>query len=61
MSFRLVPDLMALTLDDLERRNSPNRNVISPKFGRYRSGLQYINVMKIRQYTFCSGNVGQRI
>ena len=28
MSFRLVPNLM--TLDDLDRRNSPNRRVISP-------------------------------
>jgi len=28
MSFRLVPNSM--TLDDLERRNSPNRRVISP-------------------------------
>ena len=28
MSFRLVPNSM--TLDDLERRNSPNRLVISP-------------------------------
>ena len=27
MSFRLVPNLV--TLDDLERRNSPNRRVIS--------------------------------
>jgi len=28
MSFRLVPN--SVTLDDLERRNSPNRGVISP-------------------------------
>jgi len=28
MSFRLVPN--SVTLDDLERRNSPNRRVISP-------------------------------
>jgi len=28
MSFRLV--LNSVTLDDLERRNSPNRRVISP-------------------------------
>jgi len=28
MSFRLVPNSM--TLDDLERRNSPNRRVILP-------------------------------
>jgi len=29
MSFRLVPN--SVTLDDLERRNSTNRSVISPK------------------------------
>ena len=28
MSFRLVPN--SATLDDFERRNSPNRRVISP-------------------------------
>ena len=28
MSFRLLPN--SVTLDDLERRNSPNRRVISP-------------------------------
>ena len=28
MSFRLVPN--SVTLDDLERRNSPSRGVISP-------------------------------
>jgi len=28
MSFRLVPN--SVTLDDLERRNIPNRSVISP-------------------------------
>jgi len=28
MSFRLVPN--TVTLDDLERRNSPDRSVISP-------------------------------
>ena len=28
MSFRFVPN--SVTLDDLERRNSPNRRVISP-------------------------------
>jgi len=28
MSFRLIPN--SVTLDDLERRNSPNRSVISP-------------------------------
>jgi len=36
MSFWLVPN--SVTLDDLERRNSPNRSVISPNsvaFGAY--------------------------
>ena len=36
MSFRLVPN--SVTLDDLERCNSPNRRVISPNsvaFGAY--------------------------
>ena len=36
MSFRLVPN--SVTLDDLERRNSPNRRVIltnSVAFGAY--------------------------
>jgi len=28
MSFRLVPN--SVTLDDLERRNNPNRRVVSP-------------------------------
>jgi len=28
MSFRLVPN--SVTLDDLERRNSPSRSVLSP-------------------------------
>ena len=28
MSFQLVPN--SVTLDDLERRNSPNRHLISP-------------------------------
>ena len=31
MSFRLVPN--SVTLDDLERRNSPNRRIISVAFG----------------------------
>ena len=33
MSFRLVPK--SVTLDDLERRNSPNRHVISPNSVAY--------------------------
>jgi len=53
MSFRLVPN--SVTLDDLERHNSPNRSVVLPKsvaFGAdyYKSGWRYTD-------TFCSGNV----
>jgi len=33
MSFRLVPNLV--TLDDLERRNSPNRRVMSPNLAAF--------------------------
>ena len=33
MSFRLVPN--SVTLDDLERRNSPNPRVISPNSVAY--------------------------
>jgi len=40
MSFRLVPNLV--TLDDLERRNSPNRHVISPKSVDF--GADYVMV-----------------
>jgi len=36
MSFRLVPN--SVTLDDLERRNSPNRCVISPNSVDYGAG-----------------------
>jgi len=35
MSFRLVPN--SVTLDDLERRNSPNRRVISPNSVAFRT------------------------
>ena len=42
MSFRLVPNLV--TLDDLERRNSYIRSVISRfiEFGRFRDGLRKV-------------------
>ena len=46
MSFRLVPN--SVTLDDLERRNSHIRIVISPNsvaFGEY-----WLKWLKIRQY-----------
>jgi len=42
MSFRVVPN--SVTLDDLERRNSPNRGVISPNSVGF--GADYINVVK---------------
>ena len=42
MSFRLVPNSM--TLDDLERRNSPNRRVISPNL--IASGADYVKVVE---------------
>jgi len=42
MSFRLVPN--TVTLDDLERRNSPNRHVISPNFVAF--GADYVKVVE---------------
>jgi len=52
MSFRLVPN--SVILDELERRNSPDRSVISPNSVAFafrdrlrRSGWRYTN-------TFCS-------
>jgi len=58
MSFRLVPN--SVTLDDLERRNSPNRLVISPNLVVF--GTYYVKVVEDTPIvTFCSGNVGQRI
>ena len=42
MSFRLVPN--SVTLDDLERRNSPNGRVISPNAVAFRADyLKSIN------------------
>ena len=47
MNFRLVPKSM--TLNDLERCNSPNRRVISPNSVAF--GADYVKVwLKIRQY-----------
>ena len=43
MSFRLV--LNSVTLDDLERRNSPNRRVISPNSVAFRP--DYVKVVEI--------------
>jgi len=45
MSFRLVPN--SLTLDDLERRNSPNRSVISPNSVAFRA--DYVKVIEDTQ------------
>ena len=42
MSFRLVTNLV--TLDDLERRNSPNRRVISPNSVAF--GADYVKVVE---------------
>jgi len=46
MSFRLVPN--SVTLDDLERRNSPNRSVISPNSVAF--GADYVKVVEDTQY-----------
>jgi len=42
MSFRLVPN--SVTLDDLERRNSPIRRVISPNSVAF--GADYVKVVE---------------
>jgi len=42
MSFRLVPN--SATLNDLERRNSPNRSIISPNSVAFRT--DYVNVVE---------------
>ena len=42
MSFRLVPK--SVTLNDLERRNSPNRRVISPNSVAF--GADYVKVVE---------------
>ena len=42
MSFRLVP--ISVTLGDLERRDSPNRRVISPNSVAF--GAHYVKVVK---------------
>ena len=46
MSFRLVPN--SVTLDDLERCNSPNRRLILPNSVAF--GADYVKWLKIRQY-----------
>ena len=58
MSFRLVSN--SVTLDDLERRNSPSRRrVISPNLVAF--GTDYVKVVEDTPAAFCIGNVGQRI
>ena len=42
MSFRLVPN--SVTMDDLERRNSTNRHVISPNLVAF--GADYVKVVE---------------
>ena len=42
MSFRLVPN--SVTLDDLERRNSPNGGLISPNSVAF--GTDYVKVVE---------------
>jgi len=42
MSFRLIPN--SVILDDLERRNSPNRRVISPNSVAF--GTDYVKVVE---------------
>ena len=42
MSFRLVPN--SVILDDLEKRNSPNRRVISPNSVDF--GTDYVKVVQ---------------
>ena len=59
MSFRLVPN--SVTLNDLERRNSPNGRLISPNSAVFGAG--YVKVVEdtpILPAVDC-GNVGQRI
>jgi len=57
MGFRLVQKLV--TLNDLERRNSPNLRVISPKYGSFEDGLRESSLRYID--TFCGKIVGQSI
>jgi len=42
MSFRLLPN--SVTLEDLERRNSPNRRVVSPNSVAF--GTDYVKVIE---------------
>ena len=53
MSFRLVSN--SVTLDELERRNSSNRRVISTNLVAF--GADYVRYTS----TICNGNVGHRV
>jgi len=53
MSFRLVPN--SVTFDDLERRNSPSRRVISPKSGSI--GADYVQDAQLSQRDRAAGCV----
>jgi len=44
MGFRLVPH--SVTLDDLERRNSPNHRIISPNSVHVAFGTDYVKVVE---------------
>ena len=57
MSFRLVPS--SATLNDLERRYSPNQCIISPNSVAFAGG--YVKVVEDTPIRFCGRNVGQRI
>ena len=48
MSFRLVPK--SETLNDVERRNSPNRSVISPNSVAF--GADYVKVVEDIAYRY---------
>ena len=50
MSFRLVPN--SVTLDDLERRNSPNRSVISLNSVAF--GADYVKVVEDTSLIFAA-------
>jgi len=57
MSFRLLPN--SVTLDDLERRNSLYRRVISPNSVAF--GPDYVKVVEDTPLPSAKGNVGHRI
>jgi len=57
MSFRLVAN--SVTLDDVERRNSPNRIVISPNSVAF--GADYVKVVEDTLILIFRRNIGQKI